>query len=192
MFRKLGVIMVLTLLIFASTANCAYAWTYWRLRAVTYAGAWWSVRNPNYPSFDSDCANFTSQCMHVYGGDLPNDFDGTNQWYYVWGLSGIGYYTTTWTVARLQRSFLLVEPRASSYASASSLALADMVYYDWQGDGIIDHVAIVTRLATSTSPGPRVTAHTSDRYNVYWDLKAYGAPATTKYYFVHIYDSGTA
>ena len=43
-----------------------------------------------------------------------------------------------------------------------------LIYYDWSGDGVWDHVAVV---AGSNSAGQKVIdAHTTDHYRVYWKL----------------------
>jgi len=89
-----------------------------------------------------------------------------------------------------QYLFLRYEPRGALYSYASSLWIGDIIYYDWQNDGQIDHSAIVTYKQSNGQT--LVTQHTTDRHNVYWDLKAYGAPSITRYYFMHINSSGNA
>ena len=52
--------------------------------------------------------------------------------------------------------------------SAGVLSRGDFIYYDWSGDGVWDHVAVV---AGTNSAGQKVIdAHTTDHYHVYWKL----------------------
>ena len=172
--------------VMVSMATPAFAWTYNRTGARYFADTYWNSANLSYVYFDRDCANFTSQCMHVFGGQLPNDWDAPTTWNYDIATDA---YTRSWTIAYEQYTFIKCEPRGASYLTARQLYLGDLVYYDWTGDGRIDHVAIVTGF--NADGQPVVSAHNSNRHNVYWDLKAVGAPSTTRYYLVHVNSTGT-
>ena len=77
--RKMKVISILLALIMIVSAvpnvgvNRVKASGYDAAAAVSYAKSWALSRNPQYTSYDSDCANFVSQCL-VAGG-LPTDYN---------------------------------------------------------------------------------------------------------------------
>ncbi len=71
----------------------------------------------------------------------------------------------------------------------SRLKLGDLVFYDWWGDGTIDHAAVVTLTKGTTSDGYRgasgISQHTTDRKNQSWNLgSVYGQ---VKYWRTRIY-----
>lgn len=128
---------------------------------VNYALQWALSRNSNYTDFSpNDCANFVSQAFKA--GGYPND--GT------WSP-----YTYAWVNNMGLRSWLLNSGKAYVISSASALAYADIVNYDWHSDGVYDHVAIVTGF-----PGPLVSCHSNDHKNVPWSSIAY---SDTSYLF---------
>lgn len=49
---------------------------------------------------------------------------------------------------------------------ASGAELGDVIAYDWEGDGIIDHVAVVTNI--NDSGYPEVSQHSPTQENQYW------------------------
>ena len=60
------------------------------------------------------------------------------------------------------------------------LSRGDFIYYDWSGDGVWDHVAVV---AGTNSAGQKVIdAHTTDHYRVYWKLGC----SSTKYRYAQV------
>lgn len=67
-----------------------------------------------------------------------------------------------------------------SETTSSSLSRGDIIYYDWTGDGIWDHVAIVTGF--DSSGAPLVSCHTTDYHNIKWN---YGG-SSCKYSCIHI------
>lgn len=48
--------------------------TYDRNAAIDYAKKWAYKSNPNFPSFDGDCANFISQCLLAGGFEMNGDW----------------------------------------------------------------------------------------------------------------------
>ncbi len=71
--------------------------------------------------------------------------------------------------------------------TAEELELGDVIFYDFQGNGRIDHSVIVTSIQNGI---PYVNAHTSDSINrpyLYEDSTAF-TPSMT-YFFYHIEDS---
>ena len=113
------------------------------------------MANPAYQNFlstNSDCANFVSQCFAAGG----YAYDGT--WY---------PYTSAWAGNWALHNWLLSSGRGYAQTSASILGYADIVNYDWEGNGSFDHVAIVTAL-----PGPLISSHTKNHRNVPWSYPA--------------------
>ena len=52
--------------------------------------------------------------------------------------------------------------------SAAGSSRGDFVYYDWTGDGVWDHVAVV--VGTNSAGQKVIDAHTTDHYRVFWKL----------------------
>ena len=156
--------------------------TYNREAAVAYARKWWNSANPAYPFFSVDCTNFISQCLRAGGAPMygyPNRSKG-------WWLQG-GTWSFSWSVAHSLRWFIDSSKqglRAKRVMNASELQIGDVIFYDFQGDGRIDHSTIVTSMHNGE---PYVHAHTSnsaDRHYSYLDSTAYTPNMT--YYFYHI------
>ncbi|KIL46809.1 amidase domain-containing protein [Jeotgalibacillus campisalis] len=147
--------------------------------AVLYAEKWWNGRNPAYPSFEVDCTNFISQCLRAGGWSMtgyPNRSKGwwvrTNSWSF------------SWSVAHSLKWYLESSGRAQQVSKASALKQGDVICYDFEGDGRINHTTIVTAMRSGV---PLVNAHTSDsrmRNWEYTDSSAY--TPEIKYYFYAI------
>jgi hypothetical protein len=156
--------------------------------AVSYANAWALDRNPNYPSFSADCTNFVSQAMHE-GGTLP--FDKQNGWYcekvlwwWDWG--------TAWSVANDLYKYLTNSQRGTILGKWSpnqqndvnyNISRGDILFYDWNKDGIYDHAAIVVDYGRDAYRpniiGDLQNQHTSDYYHAIWHLKPYNTRASS-------------
>ncbi|WP_313799055.1 amidase domain-containing protein [Cytobacillus sp.] len=161
------------------------SYQYDRLKAVQYAERWWNSYNPAYKSFEVDCTNYISQCLHAGEAPMrgyPNRSQGwwmrNNNWSY------------SWTVANSLRWHLpgsRVGLRAKEVYSPEELLLGDVICYDFQGDGRFDHTTIVT--AKDAFGMPLVNAHTTNsrmRYWAYEDSTAY--TPNIKYKFFSIVD----
>lgn len=161
------------------------SYQYDRLKAVQYAERWWNSYNPAYKSFEVDCTNYISQCLHAGEAPMrgyPNRSQGwwmrNNNWSY------------SWTVANSLRWYLpgsKVGLRAKEVSSPEKLLLGDVICYDFQGDGRFDHTTIVT--AKDAFGMPLVNAHTTNsrmRYWAYEDSTAY--TPNIKYKFFSIVD----
>ncbi|MGI6611670.1 MAG: amidase domain-containing protein [Limnochordia bacterium] len=163
--------------------------TFNRAAAVRYALRHVFHPNPAYANMDTmggggDCTNFTSQCLHAGGWTMDyravgydtewwyrrlgdDSFDGNNDdwWSCTWSLPSllIRYLTINYGGAL----DLLRRPRL-----ARNLRRGDLVFYDWNGDGLFDHSAIVTRTANGV---PRVTYRTLSPLrpirNAHWRLR---------------------
>lgn len=95
------------------------------------------------------------------------DFHGTsNVWDDTW--------STSWTVPQdqaynLSRNADVDEMRGRYVDAASKLTLGDSIYYDFDGDGILDHSAIVVEIRNGE---PYVNYHTNNTYHRHWNLGA--------------------
>lgn len=171
---------------------------YNRYAAVQYARTWWNGKNPNYPEFEDDCTNFISQCLRAGGAPMTGAPNRARGWWITdgWksGRRGGGYYARetwsySWAVANSFRWFLensrtgLTTTRVQS---PSELQIGDVICYDFQGDGRVDHNTIVTSMVDGV---PYIHAHTidsADRHYDYSNSLAY--TPNTIYYFYKIND----
>ncbi len=118
-----------------------------------------------------DCAHFVSLSIgsesHQHGGGLavPNT-TGTNA-YGIPSAQGL----TTW----------LLDNYADAVASVSSLSLGDVIAYDWESDGHVDHVSLYTGSS-------QIAAHSQSRLNYVWNGYQTVYP-NFQAIFVHIRDS---
>ena len=156
--------------------------TYNREAAVTYALKWWNSANPAYPVFEDDCTNFISQCLRAGGAPMygyPNRSKG-------WWLQGDNW-SFSWSVAHSLRWFMETSTqglRAVRVSDPSQLEIGDIIFYDFNGDGRINHSTIVTSMRNGV---PYIHAHTvssSNRPYHYRDSPAY--TPNIKYYYFHI------
>ncbi|MDE4543121.1 amidase domain-containing protein [Thermoanaerobacterium sp. R66] len=176
-------IIVVTSLFMTSNVYASYD----RINATIYADAWALGRNSNYPTnWNSDCADFVSQCLHE-GGGLP--FDDIHGWYIYKNLTGF-YWGNAWSVAKDLMSWLLYYEgdnyQGATYIgnwgpdyqpdSNSLIQFGDVLIYDWgTGEGW-SHAAIVADYGQDpNSPyyGNLQDQHTTDRKWAIWHLKAY-------------------
>lgn len=140
---------------------------YDRLKAIQYAERWWNDYNPAYRSFDVDCTNYISQCLHAGGAPMigyPNRSKGwwmkNNNWSY------------SWTVAHAFRWYLPTAKsglRAKEVNAPEQLMLGDVICYDFEGDGRYDHTTIVT--GKDAYGMPLVNAHTDNSRMRYWSYE---------------------
>lgn len=152
---------------------------YNRRAAADYALKWALARNPAYHDFSNlggDCTNFVSQAVH--NGDAPMAFYtcktcvGTYGWYYrtlydrakawasvmaLWNFFADPGFYPYWDIG----------PEGCSVAREKTM-LADVIQYDWGGDGVWDHAVIITEIRTGTDGKPvqYVSAHSQDFRNV--------------------------
>lgn len=155
---------------------------YNREAAVRYAHQWWNSYNPAYPAFDVDCTNYVSQCLAAGGAPMR----GYPQRDKGWWIKG-GTWSFSWSVAHSLRWYLEGSTsglKAKRVFSPGQLVPGDVILYDFNGDGRIDHSSFVV----STSGGePLVNAHTANSRNRDWSYKTSPAHTSlTNYYFFHI------
>jgi hypothetical protein len=162
---------------------------YNRYLAVSYANRWWNESNPTYRHMGVDCTNFVSQCL--YAGGAPMKYTGVRSlgWWYLPGNAGEPW-SFSWSVANALRLYLTTARtglRASKLAQASELQLADVICYDWNGDGVFTHNTIVTGFDSNHQP--LVNAHTNNSIHRAWDYRdSYAWTPRTQYEFLHIQD----
>ncbi|RLQ97509.1 amidase domain-containing protein [Falsibacillus albus] len=161
------------------------AYQYDRLKAAQYAERWWNSYNPAFKTFEVDCTNFISQCLHAGGAPMrgyPGRGSGwwmqNNNWSYSWTVAN----SLKWYLSS-SRSGL----RARQVNDPQELKIGDVICYDFQGDGRFDHNTIVT--GKDADGMPLVNAHTYNsrmRYWAYEDSSAY--TPNIKYRFFTIVD----
>lgn len=156
--------------------------TYNRQAAVDYARRWWNSANPAYPTFQVDCTNFISQCLRAGGAPMSGYPNRTKGWW-IQGKT----WSYSWSVAHALKNYLETSKaglRAKRVNSPSELELGDVICYDFEGDGRVNHSTIVTSFINGI---PHVHAHTSNSANRpyhYRDSSAY--TPNIKYYYFHI------
>jgi len=161
------------------------SYQYDRLKAVQYAEKWWNSYNPAYKTFEVDCTNYISQCLHVGEAPMrgyPNRGKGwwmqSNNWSYSWSVAH---------AFRLHLPQSSIGLRAKEVSSPEELLLGDVICYDFQGDGRFDHTTIVT--AKDADNMPLVNAHTYNSRMRYWDYTNSTAyTPNIKYKFLTIVD----
>lgn len=138
---------------------------YNRTTAVNYAYKWALWRNPSYNFYSglNDCTDFISQIL--YTGSLPyvtswwlGKFDDSN-WYYKSN-------APSWTWGGANNFFKHARLSTSKYTLVSSifnLQIWDILQMDFEGDWIIDHAAVITKITGSTKTSQiYLTYHSSD------------------------------
>lgn len=173
--------------------------------AATYADAWALGRNGNYPIFTSDCANFVSQAMHQGGGFsyIGQNRSSTDDtlWWASWSAASGFRWSHSWSVAQDNFYFLnatypggwqqgTAPGSASYYWTPDAVVTGDLLYYDWQSDGSLDHVSMQVGWGTDPTSGwsgNYVDQHTNDRRHAFWSLRPYNSQwASTTIHFMHI------
>lgn len=154
------------------------------LQAVRYAERYWNDYNPKYPRFDNDCTNYISQCLFAGGAEMVGGSDRAKGW---WMRDGTWSYS--WTTAQAFYLYLMASRiglRAKVVESPKQLLLGDVICYDFEGDGRMNHTTIV--VAKTDDGEPLVNAHTYNSRNRLWSYE--DSSAYTKqiqYKFLQIY-----
>lgn len=114
--------------------------------------------------FKDDSANLVSKAL--WGGGLPR----TDEWATVAAASPDALVTYLTTPHRIDDAAAYQPATQTRIAWADNTAagaqLGDVIAYDWDGDGTIDHVAIVTHL--NGDGYPEVSEHSPTAENRYW------------------------
>jgi putative amidase-like protein len=172
--------------------------------AASYADAWALGRNSNYPSFGADCANFVSQALHQGGFSYIGVNGSTTDdtlWWVSWDPNTGFHWSHSWSVAQDQFYFLnatypggwqegTAPGSASNYWTPDAVVTGDVLYYDWNSDGLLDHESIQVGWGTDPNSkwnGNYVDQHVTDRYHAFWSLRPYNSQwASTTIHFMHI------
>lgn len=142
---------------------------YSRVRAVRYALRHWNNPNPRFANMDTmgaggDCANFVSQCLLAGGWPLDyRESAGDKEWWYRrlgtarFDSDRNDWWSCTWAVAGSHLRYFranhgLVLILSANPRLARSLRRGDVIYYDWDGDGVFTHSALVTGFSRAGSP----------------------------------------
>ncbi len=156
---------------------------YNRQKAVQYAERWWNSYNPAYKKFDVDCTNYISQCLHQGKAPMRGHPNRNQGW---WMQNDNWSYS--WSVANALRWHLETSKsglRAKAVSSPEELLLGDVICYDFEGDGRINHTTIVT--GKDANGMPLVNAHTANsrmRYWAYEDSTAYTPNIQYKFFTI--------
>lgn len=155
---------------------------YNREKAVAYAQQWWNSYNPAFPHFEVDCTSYVSQCL-LAGGAPQRGYPHREKGWWMGG----GTWSFSWSVSHSLRWYLEGSKqglKAKKVSSPDQLQPGDVIFYDFSGDGRIDHSTIVTSMHGGV---PYVNAHTNNSRNRHWSYTS--SPAYTpaiKYLFFHI------
>ena len=112
-------------------------------------------------------------------------------WWYKGRSGGRELWSYSWAVSHALQSYLAKGAptglRAVRVESPRDLALGDVIFYDWDGDGRFRHSTIVT--AFDHAGMPLVNANTTASRHRYWDYRdSYAWTERTRYRFFHIAD----
>ncbi|PYP85866.1 MAG: hypothetical protein DMF61_15000 [Blastocatellia bacterium AA13] len=127
---------------------------YDRNAAATYAFNQAYNANPYFRIFDPDCTNFVSQSLN-WGGWTNKGFGNSYKnwglwWYDEFGGKKTGQ-TRSWTQARALRYFVENSGRGFITRYPCDLDIGDVIFADWENDGVIDHVMIITYRVYTTN-----------------------------------------
>ncbi|MBS1401985.1 MAG: hypothetical protein HPZ79_03245 [Oscillospiraceae bacterium] len=175
------------------------SFAYSRTNAVNYANTYALSCNPNHKYFTrgGNCTNFVSQCM--YAGGVKTD----STWNFTQGVvSTYNTYTRAWTVADELKNYIKINlggerlvSKWKKYGDSSQGVYGyvnnsnnltntgiEIVFYDWQDDGIIDHSSIIVGTGNSldgTGYGDLVDQNSTDRKQTLWHLDSYNSNKKT-------------
>src|SRR5262245_25740311 len=143
--------------------------------AAGYADYYWNKRNSNYYSFSDDCTNFVSQAMHdPYGGGnfhyvgTPQTINSSadSQWWLSWRSTRGFHWTNSFVRVVDLYSFLMghwpggwfkgqahtLSQQQATY-TPDNVVTGDLLFYDWDSNGVLDHVGIQVGWGTDPNSG---------------------------------------
>jgi Putative amidase domain len=158
-------------------------WSFSRSDAASYAFQHYN----DAQTLHSDCTYFISQAL-AYGGlgmtpywkpgtrSSKNPLNGPSATYPAFG-------AVPDFVAEMQRAgYATLWPADLSQSIVGGVGLADVVVYDWTGDGTLDHLSIVTVKENGTM---YVSQHTDPRQKRQWNLEWSGKRIGGRAYLLH-------
>ena len=170
----------------AALVAASYTFSYNRDLARAYADKYWTNYNSIYVDCNSaggDCANFVSQALWDpnSGANFPSELP---YWVYTGGSTCGSASPIAWRYTPSQHNFFVANPQGAAYNFASleasgswsatnaynisSMTIGDVIFYDWETDGVIDHVAIAVAYASDWST--LIDAHNTNKYHVRYDF----------------------
>ncbi|MFF4985619.1 amidase domain-containing protein [Streptosporangium saharense] len=152
-----------------SSAIAWYAWKYWR------------YPNKHYKIRGNDCTNFVSQAMR-YGGLKKRTgwYKSDSSWWYT-GLWP-NYGSWTWYNAHRSANHLSKKRRAVFRRYFNQAVKGDILYFDLNGNGSIDHAAVVNGVS-----GNHIwyAQHTRSAWNVHLNARLHLYPKL-RLYIAHV------
>ncbi|MET0725035.1 MAG: amidase domain-containing protein [Leifsonia sp.] len=126
-----------------------------------YVLSHWTDYNPDFISLDgNDCVNFTSQGLLARGWTM----DG--EWWY-----NAGATSAPWVSSTAFSAYLSAHPERATYLGDNrvDVKVGDVVQFDWDRSGDLDHTTTVTRVDhTDNGVKVYVAGHTKD--SDFWDV----------------------
>ncbi|HKS21849.1 MAG TPA: amidase domain-containing protein [Thermoanaerobaculia bacterium] len=173
--------------------------TYDRSAVAWYARRWvgtidsmsTSGYNPNYVAYyQHDCSNFASQSIAWGGFPQVKGFYwlASSWWYDTWAWPRI--HTDSWSIANTLKAFFAQSSRVTLLSSIRDLRVGDVLQADWEGDGWVDHSAIVT--GRDSNGNIWLTYHSYNKKDIpFWDFDAAAKSRNknVKYYRWHLADA---
>lgn len=162
----------------------------------------WAIRGCDPSRTCDGCADFVSQAL-AYGGGytmvgVGGDMRNLNYWWQTY-TPYVGWSSSwSWRVAPYQWDFQIYHypggydrgevPGTSSY-SYDGLSTGDLIFYDWDNDGGIDHVTIQVGTGYDyyhpNFYGNYIDAY--NRYHAFWSLLSVNTlAASTNIWLMHI------
>jgi len=123
-----------------------------------YVAKHWSDRNiDEYGSLDdTDCVNFASQSLIARG------WSQSDEWWHS-SAGGVHSYSPAWISSGAMAGWLSGHPELAEWVDDSErerVALGDIVQFDWDSNGAVDHTGIVNRVDGSDI---YYASHSNDR-----------------------------
>ncbi|MFK4593861.1 amidase domain-containing protein [Streptomyces pristinaespiralis] len=131
--------------------------------------AWEENHNPDYETFDNNCANFVSQSLHAGGWEKAGGWNKDDDDTWTNDLFGPRGPSTTWSVAYRLWTYAINDKRGERLRTwppddptgdnqdVWSLEKGDLLFADWDpygaADGKIDHAMIITRVLAIKNNG---------------------------------------
>lgn len=152
------------------------------------AAARWALAHvSDRPLYSQDCTWFVSQALWAGGLGKSSSWSSTTY--------GVFHPTLDAVNADHLKNYLVNETRQGTIqqlspntAAVPSAALGDIIFYDWDANGVVDHAMIVTSFSGQV---PNVTGHT-DAITQPWNYSKYNRKSMAaahpglRIYLVHV------
>ncbi|MCL6548067.1 MAG: amidase domain-containing protein [Alicyclobacillus sp.] len=168
--------------------NSARQGQYDRVRAMRFAELWWSAGHPAFVRLQPDSANFVSQCLMAGNLPMTGGQDPQSGWWYRFGDgSRPAGCSQSWGTPHRLFLHLVHWVGAEVLVSSRNLKIGDLVFYDWDGSGRFQHVAMVVDFDGKGDPVVNARSNPSlHRHYLYLDSRVWSP--NTRYAFVHLPD----